>query len=98
MRMTEPRWLVALRADNHHIRCMDGGFLLDDAPLGILLRRARVPLHDVDILNDDPIAFGDHLQYFSLLAEGVPGNDHNGVVFVHMHDRFSFGLQDLRGK
>ena len=47
---------------------MKGPFLFHNTALGIGLGRLSVPLHDIELLDDDAVAISKHLQDLSGLA------------------------------
>src|SRR5712691_4594572 len=78
--VTDPRRLVTARADRKDIRKVDRRLLLDDAPRLLHAPRLRVPLDQVDPLDDDPVPLGEHAQHLAGLAALFASDDHDGVV------------------
>src|SRR5207245_5796473 len=80
--VADARLGAALRADELHVRRMQGRFALDDAALDVLARvRPRVALDHVHALHDQPVVLGLHFQDAAALAAVLARDDEHVVVF-----------------
>jgi hypothetical protein len=60
---------------------VDHRFALKDPALSILSVRLRVPLHDIDILDEETVLFIADLENLSDLAFIFAGDDLNFVIY-----------------
>src|SRR4029453_18536715 len=77
--VSDPARLVALLAEHHEVRDRDGGLLLDDPALHLLLRvRLGVALDDVHALDERAVLLRIHAQDAPALALVLARNDEDG--------------------
>src|SRR6185503_15572542 len=79
--VTDPAGLVTLLAQHHQIRDRDGGLLLDDPALDLLLRvRLRVPLDHVHAFDEGAVLLRVHAQDAPALSLVLACDDQDRVV------------------
>jgi hypothetical protein len=64
---------------------MDRCFTLEYAALPVLGTGFRVPLDDVDILDEETVLFADDFEHLTDLAFILAGNDLHLVIFFDMY-------------
>src|SRR5450756_1594983 len=77
---------TAGRADEHHVRRVDGRLALDHATLRVLLRvRLGVLLHDVEPLEHDTAMLDVDADHLGGLADFLAADDLHLVAFLDLH-------------
>ncbi len=87
---------AGLRIDQHHIRNVDRRFLLRDATLLILLRRALVLLLDVYAFNEHALSLSVNAQDLPALSAVLPCGDFDCVVLLDLHLKFFVSSKSQR--
>src|SRR6185369_9361448 len=90
----DPRRLVHVRAQQHHVGHVNGLFDLRDSAR-IVAARLHVLLDDGDALDDELAVLGDHLDDLAGLAAILAGDDDDGVAFSNVG--FCHGFPFLLG-
>src|ERR1035441_3923460 len=89
--MGHPHRLVASRAHQHHVGCLDRGLALRDATLDLLARVGpRVTLDHHHVLHQDLARVAIHREHAALLAL-VAAGDHLHRVFLLNIDPYRLG-------
>src|SRR5690606_32119120 len=92
-RIRNPRGLVRLGVDQHHLALVQGCFDLQDAPR--LLRSGfHVALHDVDALDHDGAFVRVHPAHAAALAAAVATDHRDLVTDTYAHHHSTSGARD----
>jgi hypothetical protein len=92
---TNPGWVVALSAQQHHIGDMDGCLSFDDAGLPHLPDGSHMPLNHIDALDDYPLILGVGKAYFAFLPSVLAGNYQYGIILSDFHSYKTSGANDI---
>src|SRR5467141_815713 len=84
--VANPRVFAAAPADDHHVRNVDPGFLLDDPALDVLRRvGTRVPLDDADVLDHHGVLLRVDRKHAPALAGVFPGNHLDVIALANLN-------------
>src|SRR3954454_15183982 len=85
---------AAVVAEDRHVRDVDRHVLVDDAALHRGARRALVAFGDIDAVDDDAVALGDHSGDLAVLSDILAGEHDDVVALLQLHGHKTSGASD----